>query len=656
MNISPGSKCLRRTAQLAAASFGVFMAAVSCAEKSPTIDKSSPGTGAVIINLVPEALSGEVIVRFDRETSMAAAEAACADGSLRRTKAGEENDLRYLNDEISEVLEECGAVRLERLFRPDPRFEDRTKAEGLDRWYVLKYDDSVGTAEMAGMLGECKGVEVVECLVPFSEDEVETLPGPVGYREADITKASVQASSPFNEDPLMQKRQWDLNNDGDVFGIRTSVGADCNVYRAWTLCKGNPDVIVAVFDQGIKYDHEDLAANMWVNLDEIPDNGVDDDGNGYIDDIYGWNFVEDTPYITSNSEKNHATHIAGTIAAVNNNGKGVCGIAGGSGKGDGVKLMSLQILGTSETGSGGAGTAGKIRAMKYAADNGAVISSNSWGSTSGSISLETWKYGINSAYTESIKYFIKYAGMDSKGNQTGPMAGGIVVCSAGNDATADLLHYPSCDPYVLAVAATRMDGQPAYYTNYASWVTLSAPGGDTKMNSSYGGIFSTDILEGDVDGYGYMQGTSMACPHVSGALALAVSYFYGEDRQKGLTPDMLREALLASTNDINAKCPEAYIGKMGIGSLDTYRLLQAVKLEAISIPDATLSVGAGTTIDLSGYFISGNAFSVSVSDESIVKASISRSILTLEGLSKGEAEVSVSDARMARKEFTVTVR
>ena len=123
-------------------------------------------------------------------------------------------------------------------------------------------------------------------------------------------------------------------------------------------------MIVAVVDQGVKYDHEDLAANMWVNEAELNGTpGVDDDGNGYVDDIYGYNFTKETGELDFSAELMHGTHVAGTIAAVNNNGVGVCGIAGGSGRGDGVQIMSCEILGKSESGSSGAGLAGQIRAI-----------------------------------------------------------------------------------------------------------------------------------------------------------------------------------------------------------------------------------------------------------------------------------------------------
>ena len=177
----------------------------------------------------------------------------------------------------------------------------------------------------------------------------------------------------------------------------------------------------------------------------------------------------------------HGTHVAGTIAAVNNNGVGVCGIAGGSGRGDGVKIMSCEILGKSESGSSGAGLAGQIRAIKYAADNGAVICQNSWGYTAGTISVTDWTRGSYSALSRAMEYFNKYAGLDENGNQTGPMAGGIVLFAAGNDASSEVC-YPAADANAISVGATAFTGAPAYYTNYGPGCNIAAPGGDAYQS------------------------------------------------------------------------------------------------------------------------------------------------------------------------------
>lgn len=144
---------------------------------------------------------------------------------------------------------------------------------------------------------------------------------------------------------------------------RPGAGADINAQDAWAITAGNPGVVVAIVDQGVKYTHPDLAANMWINTQEKNGaTGADDDGNGYIDDIYGYNFVTrgavswDREVWVGGENKGdsgHGTHVAGTVAAVNNNGVGVCGVAGGTGRNDGVKLMSCQIFSGNDAHLGG---------------------------------------------------------------------------------------------------------------------------------------------------------------------------------------------------------------------------------------------------------------------------------------------------------------
>ena len=310
------------------------------------------------------------------------------------------------------LVPDLGDIKFERLFPACGRFEKRTREAGLDRWFIADFSKDVPVAKVAEYLSSSENVETVE-----------------------YSRALEVASFPFNESSRSQEYQWHYNNTGRVFTSSTVAGADARVYDAWELCTGSPDVIVAVIDQGVKFDHEDLAANMWQNPGEIAGNGIDDDENGYIDDIYGYNFIDNNGTITFSEENSHGTHVAGTISAVNNNGIGVNGIAGGSGKGDGVRIMTLETLGTAANGTSGGGLGASARAMKYAADNGAVISQNSWGYASGALSGGDWNKGNYSAMKEAIDYFIQYAGLDENGEQVGPMAGGIVIFAAGNDAS-----------------------------------------------------------------------------------------------------------------------------------------------------------------------------------------------------------------------------
>ena len=529
------------------------------------------------------------------------------------------------------LVPDLGDIKFERLFPACGRFEKRTREAGLDRWFIADFSKDVPVAKVAEYLSSSENVETVE-----------------------YSRALEVASFPFNESERSQEYQWHYNNTGRVFTSSTVAGADARVYDAWELCTGSPDVIVAVIDQGVKFDHEDLAANMWQNPGEIAGNGIDDDENGYIDDIYGYNFIDNNGTITFSEENSHGTHVAGTISAVNNNGIGVNGIAGGSGKGDGVRIMTLETLGTAANGTSGGGLGASARAMKYAADNGAVISQNSCGYASGALSGGDWNKGNYSAMKEAIDYFIQYAGLDENGEQIGPMAGGIVIFAAGNDAS-ELTEYPAADPQVVSVAATSYRGTPSYYTNFGKWVSMCAPGGDEVMDANYGGVYSTVVAADGSSSYGSMQGTSMACPHVSGACALAVSNYYGADKRKGLTADMLRGALLGSCKPIDPFCTAAYAGKMGVGSLDTYRLLLTVGMME-GIPSVSLKVGETRTLDLKEYFLGVSAIAYSCTDSSVVEVSVSKGVLTLVGKKPGEATVSVSDGTAVVKTIEVSVK
>lgn len=605
-------------------------------------------SGPILVNASTAALNGEIVLCLKESAAESVAATRAAGGPATRSGI----------DQLDRILNEAGTVRFERLFPECGRFEERTRREGLHRWFYAQYDPTISASTMAEMLSACTDIEIIEFSLPAVAADYRRTTSP---DETEPTRAIADevrnVAFPFNESERAQELQWHYNNRGNVFTEQTRLGADANVYAAWQLSTGNPDVIVAVVDQGVKYDHEDLAANMWVNQAELNGTaGVDDDGNGYVDDIYGYNFTNNTGSLSFSAEESHGTHVAGTIAAVNNNGVGVCGIAGGSGKGDGVKIMSCEILNESESGSSGAGLAGQIRAIKYAADNGAVICQNSWGYTAGTISETDWTRGTYSALTRAMEYFNKYAGLDENGVQTGPMAGGIVIFAAGNDAMNELC-YPAADPAAVSVAATGFLGTPSYYTNYGSWVSLSAPGGDQMLSATYGGVYSTSVGADGSSSYEGMQGTSMACPHVSGACALAVSYYYGAEKRKGLTGEMLRQALLSSTQSVDRYCTgsyAAYRGMMGIGSLDTYRLLLTVaRMEGI--PAQTVAVGATAEIDLAEHFLSTQVLTYTNSDPEVAGVSLQGGILRIEGLRRGTATIVVSDGAAIRKPIEVTV-
>ena len=622
--------------------FLAVLAVTAACSKQETVQEQPEIGGPIVINEgIGEVVKGELLIQVRPVATTKSG------GNIQDVTAG--------TDEIAEVLGATGRFRLERLFPECGKFEARTKAEGLDRWYVASFDKSVETSAMVRQLRRCGSVECIECPMKITMAEEDgfapfsAVPQKAAPAKAQVTRKN---TFPFNESADVQQKQWHYNNPGSVFGRQSLTGADANVWAAWTLETGNPDVIVAVIDQGVKFDHEDLAANMWVNKGEIPGNGIDDDGNGYVDDVYGYNYNNGSGTITTSASLSHGTHVAGTIAAVNNNGIGVNGIAGGSGKGDGVRIMSLQCLGGSDSGDSGAGLAGTVRAMKYAADNGAVICQNSWGYDT-KLSWNKWTRSSYGALRRAMEYFIKYAGVDENGNQTGPMKGGIIIFAAGNEAVS-YDSYPAADKSVVSVASYSYIGDAAIYTNYGTWIDISAPGGDTYVDSSNGGVYSTLVGENGESAYGFEQGTSMACPHVSGACALAVSYYYGKDKRMGLTPDRLRAALLSSAHPFGSSLSSAYVGKMGAGMLDTWNLLTYMNFIG-DIPEHSLKVGETVAVELSAYFPSLQVVSYKVSDESVVGVALDGENLVLTGKAAGTATVTLSDGNALYKKFEITV-
>lgn len=381
----------------------LFLAA--CIDESTvyvTPESNTESNGPVMVNASSDALPNVVLVKFREEvTEQVENTLQSARSQSAPTRSGISRFDGFLN--------EVGAVTLKRLF-PANKFEERTRRSGLHRWYKVEFDSSISPKEVENRLKDISELSVVQFALPLTvNDDYKTMV----LRGNEVLSRPENTGTPITNDTYFPL-QWSFLNDGTLMeGAKP--GADINVAGAWERCTGDPNVIVAVLDEGVQAKHPDLAANMWINEAELNgEPGVDDDGNGYIDDIYGANFTSDSPDITPGQ---HGTHVAGTIAAVRNNNLGVAGIAGGGDKGAGVRIMTCSI-----SDANGSNPFAAAEAAKYAADNGAVICQNSWGYDG----YVDWLNDPSENFTaerEAFQYFIDYAGKDEEGNVTGPMNG-----------------------------------------------------------------------------------------------------------------------------------------------------------------------------------------------------------------------------------------
>ncbi len=549
---------------------------------------------AKIINNSNDAVKGSLLVKLN-DVAAEAFETQSRNGAVTRSNI----------EPLNALLLDIEATAVERVFPYSEAHEADTRKAGLHRWYAINFDQECDLDEVALALAQIAEVEVIEF-----NSRVE-MPAPQPTAAANLSYGTTRLVSPTFNDPLMPK-QWDLTNTGTL--DKSVKGMDINVAEAWKYTTGDSSIIVAVVDQGVDYTHEDLKDNMWVNTKEIADDGIDNDKNGYVDDIHGWNFVDNGPiswnkhYPTPSDPEEasghkygdvgHGTHVAGTIAAVNGNGKGICGIAGGDGTpNSGVKIMSLQIYSGT---SGNNGSAQVIaQAFKYAADHGAVIANCSWGSTA--------KVGENDGlYTQSRS--VQHEAMEAyrKKSCHPNINRNIIICAAGNDST-EQAGYPGGYRDYISVTSFGINGLPAYYTNYGPGCNISAPGGDLRV-SGEAGILSTisaGVYEDFPENYGYQQGTSMACPHVTGVAALGLAY--AKKLGKKLNADEFKAMILLSVNDMDSylatsDTAKKYVGMMGTGRIDAFRMLMNIEgITCIPVPRGVLFYD----IDLTPYLSDG---------------------------------------------------
>ncbi len=331
-------------------------------------------------------------------------------------------------------------------------------------------------------------------------------------------------------------KQWYLHNTGQIISgnISGTPDADIDAPEAWDIGIGSPDVVIAIVDSGVDYMHPDLANNIWNNTDETPGNGIDDDNNGYIDDIRGWDFYYKDSNITDGN--GHGTMCAGIAGAVANNGIGVAGASWN------CKIMPVRIANESWYWS----YANKAAGIKYAADNGADIVSMSFGSPPNS---NIMRDAVNYAYTK-----------------------GVFLCAAAGNSNISQKFYPGAYDNVTAVAATNQndrrctpeDWGEGYGSNYGDWVDIAAPGHLIITTMPTYHVVYNDPPDPLPQNYAISWGTSFASPMVAGVAALLLS------KNPSLTPDQVKALLCENVDPYNST---VYIGT---GRLNAQKALAAV--------------------------------------------------------------------------------
>ncbi|MFH1506219.1 MAG: S8 family peptidase [archaeon] len=364
-------------------------------------------------------------------------------------------------------------ISAEYLFGSSENLNSKAKRLDMDRFLIIEVDETIDHIKLANKLFKLRSVENVELNYIYDPLSIP-------------------------DDEYFPANQWGLHNYGqEIFpgsGVYGTPDIDIDAPEAWNIETGSSDIIIASLDSGVNYNHEDLQNKMWVNIDEIPDNGIDDDNNSFVDDIMGWDtYMEDNDPIDENG---HGTRVAGAAGAETNNGIGVASLC------QGCTIMPIRVGGMTYY------TSNIVQGVYYAADNGANVISMSFGRTDSDC--------ISTSFDTAIQYAHDM---------------GIVFAgAAGNDEGNTAYMHPACRPEVIGVAGYNHNGGLSM-SRHGEWIDVAAPGTF---------IISTTMS----GGYDYAGGTSMATPFVSGLAGLLLSSF--ED----ITPSQIREIMMLTAEEL----------------------------------------------------------------------------------------------------------
>jgi hypothetical protein len=356
-----------------------------------------------------------------------------------------------------------------------------------------------------------------------------------------------EASTPYiPNDPFFGPSQWYLRNTGTQIP-NSSAGQDIQAETAWDITRGSNSIVIANIDAGTYLNNPEIDGNLWINTDEVAGNGIDDDGNGYVDDRRGFDFADNDPTVTDagNPSVNfsHGTGVTSVMVAETNNSTGMAGIC------HFCKVMPLKVYSDSTYNNNYFGwtSADVVESINYARVNGARV-----------INLELQGGSFNTSLQNAI-YDAANAGL-------------IIVSAAGNYNLSSP-DYPAAYDQVIAVAAVRNDGVKKTYSNYGSWVDVAAPVGhlDATNQEVNGVIAASNPNQGQNLDYALVAGTSFAAPMVSASVALALSI------QPSLRQDEVEAFLQASSLNLNAVNPSLPAGSLGAGMLKTKNFLDAVR-------------------------------------------------------------------------------